>query len=140
VIDYTREDLKDRAKTLSSGGVDVVYDPVGGDYAEPALRAMAWKGRYLVLGFAAGKIPNVPLNLPLLKGSSIVGVFWGVAVARDPEQNRKNVEKLFGWLVEGKLAPHVSERFPLERATEALELLEARRAQGKVVLVTRDRS
>jgi NADPH:quinone reductase len=135
-IDYSREDLKDRAKTLSNGGVDVVVDPVGGDFAEPALRAMAWKGRYLVLGFAAGKIPSVPLNLPLLKGSSIVGVFWGVAVARDPDRNRKNVEQLLAWLAEGRLRPHISARLPLERAGEAIDLLDRRQATGKVVLTT----
>jgi NADPH2:quinone reductase len=137
VIDYSGESLKDRAKALSSGGVDVVYDPVGGQLTQQALRAMAWKGRYLVLGFASGEIPSVPLNLVLLKGCQVVGVFWGAAVMRDPEGMRRSLEELLSWLAAGRLNPHVDETFPLERAPEALERIDQRKAKGKLVLVTR---
>jgi NADPH2:quinone reductase len=128
--------LSEDIKRLTGGnGADVLYDPVGGDYAEPALRAMNWEGRYLVIGFAAGDIPRVPLNLTLLKGCDIVGVFWGASMARDPKMGLANLTEITKWIAEGKLKPHVSERIPLARAGEAIRLLMDRKAQGKVVVV-----
>jgi NADPH2:quinone reductase len=127
--------LSARIKELTGGaGADVLYDPVGDDYAEPALRAMNWGGRYLVIGFAAGQIPRVPLNLTLLKGSSIVGVFWGASTVYEPRAARASLVELLGWIAEGKIAPHVSARLPLAQAQEAVRLLWDRRAQGKVVV------
>lgn len=134
-ITYGREDLKERAKELSGAGVDVVYDPVGGPLAEQALRSIAWKGRYLVVGFASGEIPKIPLNLTLLKGCDIAGVFWGSFAMREPEKNRANAERIFGWVADGKLRPHVDRAYPFAQATEALERLERREVLGKVVLV-----
>lgn len=137
LVNYGREDWRDAVKRLAGArGVDVVYDPVGGALAEPALRLVGWKGRYLVIGFAAGDIPRIPLNLPLLKGSSIVGVFWGEFTRQEREANQANMAQLFAWLAEGKLRPLVSAPYPLERAAEALNALAARRATGKLVLVT----
>ncbi len=134
-INYTTEDLRGRIKELTGGaGVDVCYDPVGGGLSEPALRSMAWKGRFLVIGFAAGDIPRIPLNLPLLKGCSIVGVFWGAFTAKEPERNAANLDQLLGWLAAGDLAPHVSGTYPLERAAEAIDDLAQRRATGKVIV------
>jgi len=134
-INYATEDLRARIKELTDGrGVDVCYDPVGGDLAEPALRSMAWDGRFLVVGFAAGDIPRIPLNLPLLKGCSVVGVFWGAFTGKEPERNARNIAELMGWLAEGKLRPHVSATYPLEEAAAAIGDLEHRRAQGKVVV------
>ncbi len=128
--------LSEDIKRLTGGnGADVLFDPVGGDYAEPALRAMNWGGRYLVIGFAAGEIPRVPLNLTLLKGCSIVGVFWGAAVARDPKKGFADLHEITRWIAEGRLKPHVSARIPLARAGEAIRLLMDRKAQGKVVVV-----
>lgn len=127
--------LSDEIKRLTGGnGADVLYDPVGGDYAEPALRAMNWEGRYLVIGFAAGDIPRVPLNLTLLKGCDIVGVFWGASMARDPKTGLANLTQITKWIAEGKLKPHVSAKFPLARAGEAIRMLMDRKAQGKVVV------
>ncbi|MBL9108869.1 MAG: NADPH:quinone oxidoreductase family protein [Myxococcales bacterium] len=135
-IVYTREDLKERAKALTSGrGVDVVYDAVGGAYSEAALRAIAWEGRHLVVGFAAGDIPKIPLNLALLKGCQIVGVFWGMFAMREPERNRAHAEKVMAWVGEGKLSPHVDSVFPFDQAGAALRAMEARAVRGKVVLV-----
>ncbi len=137
LVDYSAPGWRDRVKELTGGrGVDVIYDPVGGALAEPALRLAAWNGRYLVIGFAAGEIPRIPLNLPLLKGASIVGVFFGAFAARQPRESRANMAKLLGWLGEGRLRPHVSAVYPLERAAEALEALAGRRTTGKLVLVT----
>jgi NADPH2:quinone reductase len=134
-IEYTAEDLRSRLKELTGGaGVDVCLDPVGGAYSEPALRSMAWRGRYLVVGFAAGDIPRVPLNLPLLKGCSIVGVFWGQFAAREPAAFRAGCERLFGWVGEGVLRPHVSATYPLADAARALAALADRRATGKLVV------
>ncbi|HWO17898.1 MAG TPA: NADPH:quinone oxidoreductase family protein [Kofleriaceae bacterium] len=134
-IDYQAEDLKARLKELTSGaGVDVVYDPVGGALAEPALRATAWKGRYLVIGFASGEIPKIPLNLVLLKGCNIVGVFWGSFAMRDPEHNRRHTEQIFAWVAEGKLRPAVDAVLPFAEAADALTRLEERRVKGKLVL------
>jgi NADPH2:quinone reductase len=139
VINYATEDLKVRARELTGGrGVDVVYDAVGGPYSEPALRSIAWDGRFLVVGFASGEIPRVPLNLTLLKVCSIVGVFWGAFVAREPERHRANVAELLEWWQEGRISPYVSATYPLERAGEAIRELGDRKATGKVV-VTIDR-
>ena len=135
-INYNTEDLKARTRELTDGhGADVVYDPVGGPYSEPALRSTAWDGRFLVVGFAAGDIPKVPLNLALLRGCSIVGVFWGSFVYREAPRHRANVEEMVGWWREGRLRPHTSSSFPLERAGDALRELAERRAMGKVVVV-----
>lgn len=135
-IDYAREDLKERIKALSGGsGVNVVYDPVGGALAEAALRGIAWEGRYLVVGFAAGDIPRIPLNLVLLKGCQIVGVFWGQFAMRDAPRNRAHCEQLFAWVAEGKLRPAIDAVLPFERAGEALGRLARREVKGKLVLV-----
>lgn len=134
VIDYSTEDLKARAKALSGGGVDVVVDPVGGTHTEAALRAMAWEGRFLVVGFAAGDIPRVPLNLPLLKGCAIVGVFWGSFLARDPSRAMDQLARIGRWVASGDLTPRVRQVLPLAEGARALEALEARRVMGKVVL------
>jgi NADPH2:quinone reductase len=134
-INYSTEDLKTRVRELTDGrGVDIVYDAVGGPYSEPALRSTAWDGRYLVVGFAAGEIPRVPLNLPLLKQCSIVGVFWGAFVGREPERHWRNVEELLELWRSGAIRPHVSATYPLERAGEAIRELADRKAQGKVVV------
>jgi NADPH2:quinone reductase len=136
VINYAREDLKDRIKALTGGnGVNVVYDPIGGSYAEAALRGTAWQGRYLVIGFASGEIPKIPLNLVLLKGCQIVGVFWGAFAMRDPAHNRDHANQVFQWVAEGKLRPPVDDALPFDRAAEALERLEKRQVKGKLVLV-----
>lgn len=136
VVNYSEENWREQVKTLTDGkGVDVVYDAVGGHYAEPALRSMAWNGRYLVVGFAAGDIPKIPLNLPLLKGCSVVGVFWGEFATRQKKDNQANMMQLFGWLMQGKIKPHISAEYPLEQAAQALNDLLERRATGKVVLV-----
>jgi NADPH2:quinone reductase len=136
-INYAAEDLRERIKSLTEGrGVDVVYDPVGGAYTEPAFRSLAWRGRLLVVGFAAGEIPKLPLNLPLLKGASVVGVFWGDFSRREPQPFADSVRQLGRWFREGKLRPHVSQTFPLRQAAEALKLMAARRVKGKVVLTT----
>jgi NADPH:quinone reductase len=136
LINYSQEDLKDRLKALTGGkGVDVVYDPVGGEYSEIALRNTAWGGRHLVIGFAAGDIPRIPLNLTLLKGCSIVGVFWGAFTERDPQANAANLREMAGWLMQGKLKPHISARYPLNDAATALTDMMERKVMGKVVLV-----
>lgn len=134
-INYGKEDLKERAKALSGQGADVIYDPVGGDFTEAALRSIAWEGRYLIVGFAAGPIPKIPANLVLLKGCQIVGVFWGAFAQRDPARNGANVERVLGWLAEGKIRPHVDGVLPFARAGEALERLARREVKGKLVLV-----
>ncbi len=137
VINYGTEDLRARIKALTAGkGIDVVYDPVGGPYSEPALRDMAWKGRFLVVGFAAGEIPKVPLNLTLLKGCSIVGVFWGAFTKYEPERNRENNYDLMAMYAAAKVRPHIHATYPLERAAEALNEVLNKRVTGKVVLVT----
>jgi NADPH2:quinone reductase len=137
VINYGTEDLRARIKAVTAGkGVDVVFDPVGGPYSEPALRDMAWKGRFLVVGFAAGDIPKVPLNLTLLKGCSIVGVFWGAFTKNEPERNRENNHDLMAMYAAAKVRPHIHATYPLERAAEALNEVLNKRVTGKVVLVT----
>lgn len=136
VINYTSEDLKKRIKALTGGqGADVVYDPVGGAHTDAALRATAWGGRYLVVGFASGDIPRIPLNLPLLKGCQVVGVFWGRFTVTEPDTNRHNNQTLLRWLAEGALRPHIHARYPLSDAAQALQDLAQRRVRGKVVLV-----
>ncbi len=117
-------------------GADVIYDPVGGDYAEPALRSIAWKGRYLVVGFPSG-IPKLPLNLLLLKGCDVLGVFWGSAVERDPARHRESVGALFALYAEGRICPKISQRFPLAQAGEAIAALGSRQTTGKVVVMVR---
>lgn len=134
VINYSTESLKDRAKELTGGaGVDVVYDCVGGDKAEQALRAIGWEGRFLVIGFTAG-IPAIPLNLALLKSCQIIGVFYGAMTSREPEKSAAISDQLIQWVADGSLDPHVSERYPLERAGEALRALMDRQAIGKLVI------
>ncbi len=136
VINYASQDLRERIKELTGGrGIDVVFDPVGGNYTEPALRSMAWKGRFLVVGFAAGDIPRIPLNLTLLKGCSIVGVFWGAFTERESQHNQENLKELLTWLADGSLKPHISATYPLEQAADALYDMMKRRVLGKVVLV-----
>ena len=128
-----QKELSDKIKELGGGGVDVIYDGVGGDYAEPALRAMNWDGRFLVIGFPAG-IPKMPLNLTLLKSCNIVGVFWGAAVARDPKANEQNIKEIFELYEAGKIKPHVSNTYPLDKAPDAITELMERKAKGKVVV------
>lgn len=136
-INYGTEDLKTRAKELTDGhGVNVVYDPVGGEYSEAALRAIAWEGRFCVIGFAAGDIPRIPLNLALLKSCDIVGVFWGAFTMREPDKNRANIAELLELWADGRISLHVSERFPLERGADAIAHLAERKAKGKIVVVT----
>ena len=134
-INYATEDLRERIKALTDGaGADVIYDPVGGPYTEPALRSIAWRGRLLVVGFAAGEIPKIPLNLTLLKGCAIVGVYWGEFTRREPDRFADAMRLLGAWYRDGKLRPHVSATFPLDRASEALTLMAERKVIGKVVL------
>lgn len=135
LLNYTKDDLKDGLKSLTGGkGVDIIFDPVGGTFAEAALRAIAWEGRFLVIGFAAGDIPKMPLNLALLKGCDIRGVFWGAWTKVNPQKNRQNLEKLVRWAAEGKISSHVDRTFPLAQTAEALKVLAGRQAMGKVIL------
>ena len=134
-VDYTRENLKERVKALTGGeGADVIYDPVGGDYSETAFRAIAWGGRHLVIGFAAGPIPKLPLNLTLLKGADVLGVWWGGWAGRFPQESRANFLELLELVRRGELNPQVSEAHPLEDYAAAFGALAERRARGKVVL------
>jgi NADPH:quinone reductase len=135
LINYTGTDLRERVRELTAGkGVDVVYDPVGGAYADPALRSLAYLGRYLVIGFASGEIPKVALNLLLVKTLSLVGVFFGAFAQAAPQRAAANFEELFGWYSAGRLRPHISATFPLERFGEALDEVMNRKAKGKVIL------
>ena len=134
-INYATEDLKDALRRVTDGrGVDVVYDPVGGAYAEAALRSIAWGGRFLVIGFAAGEIPKLPLNLVLLKGCDVRGVFWGQFTERTPEKHRANMAEVLQWAGEGKLSAHVHAVYPLEQIADALKALANREAMGKILL------
>ncbi|HEV2651718.1 MAG TPA: NADPH:quinone oxidoreductase family protein [Rhizomicrobium sp.] len=137
-LPLSREQQKALSETIKEKtggkGADVLYDPVGDQYAEPALRAMNWEGRYLVIGFAAGEIPKIPLNLTLLKGCDIQGVFWGAYTARDPKGANDELREILKWISEGKLKPDVSERFPLRDAGKAIRVLQDRKAMGKVVV------
>ena len=134
-INYGSEDLKEALRRVTQGrGADVIYDPVGGAYAEAALRSIAWRGRFLVVGFAAGEIPKLPLNLVLLKGCDVLGVFWGSWIERDPDGHRANTERLLAWCKEGKLSSHVHAVYPLAEAPSALKAIAARQVMGKVIL------
>ena len=136
-INYVSEDMRARVKAITKGnGVDVIYDPVGGAYSELALRDMAWGGRFLVIGFAAGDIPSIPLNLPLIKGCSIVGVWMGAFAKRDRARQRANTLELWKWFAQGKIKPHVWATYPLVKAADALNALAGRKVAGKVVLTT----
>ncbi|KRB79908.1 NADPH:quinone oxidoreductase family protein [Noviherbaspirillum sp. Root189] len=136
LINYSREDLRQRLKELTGGrGVDIVYDPVGGSFSEAALRSMAWNGRFLVIGFTAGEIPKVALNLTLLKGCSIVGVWWGGFLRSEPERAAALTRELVEWFRQGKVRPYISKRYPLEQAAQALAEVAARKATGKIVLL-----
>jgi len=135
VINYTDEPLKETVKKLTNNrGVDVIYDPVGGDFTEQALRAMAWNGRHLIIGFAAGDIPKIPANLTLLKGCSVVGVFWGAFTQKEPKTSAQNMMDLFKLYTDGKIKPRISEVFAFEDYAKALNALTERRAKGKIVL------
>jgi NADPH2:quinone reductase len=132
---FPGSDLKTEVRALTGGdGADVIYDCIGGDAAEPLVRALAWQGRFLVVGFAAGEIPKIPINLLLLRGSEMVGVFWGESVRRDPARHRANMLQLLDWVAAGQLSPRIHATYPLERIVEALSVLERREATGKVVL------
>lgn len=134
-INYSTQDLREAIKATTDGkGPDVIYDPVGGIYAEPAFRSIGWRGRYLVIGFANGEIPKLPLNLTLLKGASLVGVFWGEYVRREPKANLAAMRELMGWLAEGKIRPHISGRYALADTPKALNDMAARKVTGKVVI------
>ncbi|PAP74999.1 NADPH:quinone oxidoreductase family protein [Rubrivirga marina] len=134
-INYAEEDLRDGlGRVLGKDKPDVVFDPVGGALSEAAFRSLAWGGWHLVVGFAAGDIPSFPLNLPLVKGAALVGVFWGAFVQREPAVHRANMTELMGWVEAGDVRPHVSERFPLERTGEALRWMMDRKAMGKVIV------
>lgn len=135
LVNYESEDLKSRVKELTNGnGVDVIYDPVGGDLSESAFRAIAWKGRHLVVGFSQGDIPRLPFNLPLLKGASIVGIFWGAFTTREPSVAAENLKIIGEMIVEGSLRPRISSVLPLDDVVDAFDLLVSRAVMGKVVL------
>ena len=135
LINYSREDLREAIKReTGSKGPDVIYDPVGGKFAEPAFRSIGWRGRYLVIGFADGQIPSLPLNLMLLKGASIVGVFWGEFAKREPANNMKGMAEMMGWMREGKLKPLISKSYTLADAPQALMDMAARKVVGKIVI------
>jgi NADPH2:quinone reductase len=137
-INYTTEDLRSRVKELTGGlGADVIYDPVGGDLTESAFRAIAWEGRYLVLGFTAGEIPRLPMNLPLLKGADVVGVFWGSFTARAPELAAANLVGISAMIADGALRPRITEVFTLDEIVAAYDLLVTRKAMGKIVISVR---
>ena len=138
LINYSEASLKDEIKRITDGnGADVIYDPVGGDLFDQAIRAIAWNGRLLVVGFASGRIPELPVNLALLKGAAVVGVFGGSFAQRQPQDNAANFQQLFTWYGEGKLKPLVSQVYPLEQAAQAINDLGQRRAVGKIVVQTR---
>lgn len=135
LVNYEKEDLREALKAATGGqGPDVIYDPVGGPYSEPALRSIAWRGRHLVVGFAAGEIPKLPWNLMLLKGASVVGVFWGDFVRKEPQANLAAMRQMLGWMAEGKLKPLVSRRYRLEETAQALNDMADRKVTGKVVV------
>lgn len=135
VINYAMEDLRDRIKAVTSGrGVDVIVDPVGGGVTEVALRSIAWRGRLLIIGFADGNIPKIPLNLVLLKGCSLIGVFWGDFTRREPQAFAASAEQLCDWYAEGRIKPHISVTLPLSRGAEAIGLMAGRKVIGKIVV------
>lgn len=138
LIDYSREDLRERVKAITGGrGANVIYDPVGGDAFDASLRCVAWEGRILIIGFASGRIPQIPANIALVKNADIIGFYWGSYSIHKPEVPRESFKELFRWFEEGKLKPHVSERLELKEAGRALELLKQRKSTGKVVLTMR---
>ncbi len=135
-INYSTENLREALKALTEGrGPDVVYDPVGGDFAEPAFRSIAWRGRYLVVGFAGGGIPALPWNLALLKGASVVGVFWGEFVKREPKANAAALQQLAQWYAEGKIRPVIDQRMPMAQIEAAYARMASRQVRGKLILV-----
>jgi len=135
-IDYTSDDLRERLRAITGGrGPDVIYDPVGGALAEPAFRSIAWRGRYLVVGFAGGAIPALPWNLALLKGAAIVGVFWGDFLKREPQAAQADIRQLFAWYAEGKVKPAIDSVLPMSQVREAYARMGSRQVRGKVVLV-----
>ncbi len=135
LINYSTEDLREAIKRHTDGrGPEVIYDPVGGAYTEPAFRSIGWRGRYLVIGFANGEIPKLPLNLPLLKGASVLGVFWGEFVRREPAAHQAAMLELMAWHAQGKIRPHVSARYPLAQTPQALNDLASRKVTGKIVI------
>ena len=137
LIDYSREDIRERVKSITGGkGADVIYDPVGGDVFDAGLRSIAWGGRIIIIGFAGGRIPQIPANIALVKNIDVIGFYWGSYQSHKPELPRQSFEQLFRWFREGKLKPHISERVRLEDAPGALDLLRKRKSTGKVVLVT----
>jgi NADPH:quinone reductase len=134
-INYSKANIRDELKTLTGGkGPDVVYDPVGGDLAEPVFRSIAWRGRYLVIGFAQGAIPSLPLNLALLKGASVVGVFWGEFAKREPQHNAKSLAELAAWYAQGKIKPVIDTRLPMPQLQQAFERMGSRQVVGKLVM------
>jgi len=134
-INYTTEDLREGIKrTCGKTGPDVIYDPVGGKFSEPAFRSIAWRGRHLVIGFANGEIPAIPLNLTLLKGASLVGVFWGSFTQREPQRHMQGISEMLGWMQEGKIKPRISKTYTLEEAPQALLDMSARKVTGKIVI------
>jgi NADPH2:quinone reductase len=136
LINYSTQDLRERIKDITQGkGVNVVYDPVGDKWAEPAIRSLAWRGRYLVVGFAGGEIPKIPLNLALLKGSALVGVFWGMFAQKEPTLNMANIQEIATWVIQGKLAPHIYKQYTLAEAPQALTDMMNRKVIGKAVVV-----
>ena len=138
VINYTTEKIRDRVKELTGGkGADVIYDAVGGDAFDEAIRCINWDGRLLVVGFASGRIPQLPVNLALLKGCQVVGVFWGDFTRREPELHRQNLDEMMRWFAEGKLHPHISASYPMEKVADALNDMMNRKVQGKAVVTLR---
>jgi NADPH:quinone reductase len=137
LIDYSKEDTRERVKAITGGhGADVIYDPVGGDAFDASLRSIAWGGRIIIIGFAAGRVSQIPANIVLVKNIDVIGFYWGSYQAHKPEMLRGSFTQLFRWFQEGKLRPHVSHSLPLSQASEALRLLQQRRSSGKVILVT----
>jgi NADPH2:quinone reductase len=135
VVNYDKENLKDALRALAKDGVDIVYDPVGGELTELALRALAWNGRYLVIGFAQGQIPKLPLNLVLLKSANIQGVFWGAHTEREPERHRANMDQLLAWASRGALKPHIHRVYRFDEIAQALTAIARREVKGKAILV-----
>ncbi|MBA3588925.1 NADPH:quinone oxidoreductase family protein [Methylibium sp.] len=134
-VDYSRGDVREQIKTATAGqGPDVVYDPVGGPLSEPVFRSIAWRGRYLVVGFAAGAIPSLPLNLALLKGASVVGVFWGEFARREPGNNAKALAELASWYADGRIKPVIEQQLTMQELPRAFELMARRQVHGKLVL------
>jgi NADPH:quinone reductase len=139
VINYSTESIKDRVKELTGGkGADVIYDPVGGDAFDQSMRCINWEGRLLVIGFASGRIAQLPTNLALLKGCSVVGVFWGEFARRNPDKNRANFQTMLDMVEAGKIKPHVSMHFPLEKGADAMNALLSRKSTGKVIITVKD--